>query len=62
VCTRWDQTTVGLGEQIRQCPGVLAFVFGDSPIALMNGEADLVDFLPSIIIGLMRFVTIALAM
>src|SRR5580692_414490 len=43
--------SIGIGvdhrrrEQIRQRPRVLAFVLGDSPIALMNGEANRIDFL-----------------
>src|SRR5216684_1222505 len=32
-------------QQIHQRPRVLAFVLGDAPITLMNGNADLVDLL-----------------
>src|SRR5215470_6946438 len=33
------------GEEIRQCAGVPAFVFLDSPVALMNRQTDLMDLL-----------------
>jgi hypothetical protein len=59
VYTRWIKD--GGRQHIGRCPGRAPFVLGDSAIAPVNRNADLVRLLPLIIMGLIRWVTIALA-